>query len=53
MFFSGIRCDICGREIKWTTILSIRFLTHVARKEGWTVGKYVKCPDCKGIKNGS
>jgi ribosomal protein S27E len=47
--FAGVRCDICGTSL----VFSHAGKTHIvswAREEGWTVGKYVKCPNCKSKK---
>ncbi len=47
-----IDCDDCGElwiEASYTQRMAIR----AARKEGWSIGKQVKCPKCKGVSNGS
>lgn len=52
MTIEGFRCDICGgmRERNYSP-KSYSFgktdLIKTARKEGWSVGKLIKCPSCR------
>lgn len=52
MLYSGYSCDICGTAIEYrrTTdkwLPNKTALIRFARKDGWSIGKQVKCPDCK------
>ena len=47
--YASIQCDHCGKEWRWPHIGK----THVirwAREDGWSIGKTIKCPDCKKKK---
>lgn len=55
-FYSGIRCDECGTAFESEgfnadEVLSISWLKHSARREGWSVGKdKLLCPKCRKLK---
>lgn len=39
-------CDICGYHDRFSD-LSVTAVIKILRKHGWSVGKLMKCPDCK------
>ena len=52
MFYSGYSCDKCGKAIEYRRepkewLPSKVYLVEYARKNGWSVGKKVLCPDCR------
>lgn len=47
MFYCGYQCDKCGRVQEYSAIISKHGLTMVARRDGWSVGTYVLCPNCR------
>lgn len=52
MLISGYYCDECGDQITYEKtskewLPSKMQLIRFARKRGWTVGKYILCPDCR------
>ena len=49
-YFTGARCDICGREIIWKGIVNKKWVEKWSREEGWSFGKLIKCPSCKAQK---
>lgn len=53
-FFSGYRCDQCGVMEYYDTGTKAPFkkipLVDGARRNGWSVGKEILCPNCKKAK---
>lgn len=46
-FCTEIVCDVCASCITRGTIVTKGNMIKIARKNGWSVGKYHLCPDCK------
>lgn len=46
-FITGIQCDGCGLEMFFASIEPKWLITDRARKEGWSIGKWHLCPECK------
>ena len=46
-FCTEVVCDGCADVIHRNRILSKGLITRIARKEGWSIGKYTLCPKCK------
>ena len=46
-FITGIQCDGCGLEMFFASIEPKWLLVDRARKEGWSIGKWNLCPECK------
>ena len=52
MIFSGYKCDKCGKERLYYGNMDemmeskTRLIWH-ARKNGWSVGKKILCPECR------
>lgn len=44
---TAIQCDGCGLEMFFNSIVSKWLIVNIARKEGWSVGKWHLCPKCK------
>lgn len=43
-----VYCDGCGETLHIHGIWNKGSITLYARKNGWSVGKYDLCPNCKG-----
>ena len=50
MMCTEIVCDVCALCITRQTIVTKGDMIKIARKNGWSVGKYHLCPDCKKIR---
>lgn len=55
MLYSGYYCDKCGHAIEYKRSVhewlpSKTYLVSWARKDGWSIGKQVLCPACRGRK---
>lgn len=46
-FCTEIVCDGCSNTITRGTIVTKGRMIQLARSEGWSVGKFALCPDCK------
>ncbi len=46
-FCTEIICDACGDCITKSKIYKKGKMIHIARKAGWSFGKYCLCPECK------
>lgn len=46
-FCTEMVCDVCTTCITRTTIMTKKDMIRIARNQGWSVGKYHLCPDCK------
>lgn len=44
---SGAKCDVCGKMLYYKRIYGKGELTRMLRKNGWSVGEYTKCKDCR------
>lgn len=49
-FCTEIVCDGCSGVIHKNRIVSKGLMTSIARKQGWSVGKYTLCLECKKNK---
>ena len=47
--FSSIQCEHCGLTIKCSHTGKMTMIS-IARKKGWSVGKTIKCSECKKAK---
>lgn len=47
-FCTEIVCDACNDCITRGTLCTKGKIIHIARKAGWSVGKYHLCPECRG-----
>ncbi|HEY5588227.1 MAG TPA: hypothetical protein VIK86_04635 [Candidatus Paceibacterota bacterium] len=45
--YSGITCDKCGSSLHWDYIVTKGTMIRIIRKKGWSVGKTIKCIECK------
>lgn len=46
-FETDVHCDGCGETIYISRIVPKWLITEKARSEGWSIGKYHLCPECK------
>ena len=46
-FCTEIICDACASCITIGTIATKGSMVRTARKQGWSIGKYALCPECK------
>lgn len=46
-FCTEIVCDACGICITKNTLRTKGQMIHIARQEGWSIGKYHLCPECR------
>ena len=49
-FCSEIVCDGCGVSISIMRIATKGEMIRLARSDGWSVGKWELCPDCRRKK---
>jgi len=42
-----IYCDGCGVGLRYSGCIGKTHIQRWARKDGWSIGKYDLCPDCK------
>lgn len=57
-FYSGMRCDQCGKAFESEgfsagEVLSISWLKYSARRNGWSVGTKLLCDLCRKPKKTS
>ena len=50
--YSGYFCDVCGIAIEYKRspsewLPSKTYIVKWARKDGWSIGKKVLCPECR------
>ena len=55
MLKTGCYCDQCGKEYSYTAcykdfLPSKAQLIRLIRVNGWSVGKYILCPNCRRKK---
>ena len=46
-FYTEIVCEGCSTCITIGSIATKGSMRRIARKNGWSVGKYHLCPDCR------
>ena len=49
-FCTEIVCDACSNCLTRGRIVTKGSMVRMARGQGWSVGKYHLCPDCKKIR---
>ena len=42
-----ITCDSCRRSYVTAGCIGITDLKRLLKTNGWSVGKYIKCPECR------
>lgn len=50
-FETDIHCDSCGASVyicHHDYVATKKIMIKKARENGWAIGKYHLCPDCKG-----
>ncbi len=46
-----IYCDGCGDTLHYNGCVGKNLMQRLARKNGWSIGKYDLCPKCKSNRN--